>query len=676
MLEISNCNNHSHIYRCILFLFLFVLSVNSLSTCKYSYFDFSSIANKTFSYQGVSFQGASATYYWTVCGTSALCNSNTNNNDISACQNVTSGFLNTGEEPGAWSSNGTSLAVFFNATRGAACYNKLKRTTTVHLTCGLGETSIINAYEPASPYCQYQMEMYSPMACRLPQISSLQIAQYPKGAAYLSLQIGEIEKKPTYTVSVAGIECTNSLVANQLYTCELTSLRLENGGNYSIRIFSKSATGIPETTFPINNYILKYPIVSAVNSLTVNGGNLTLGGYFGTNLNLPSVVLNGSVECQILEISSTTIICRLNSTQLQPGRASLNVTVDGYPFTSHSLISVVSNDYSKCEREGCSGNGKCNEITGTCDCDNNYYGPKCNLKPGDGEGGVFKPNKTKPSIDIEYNGYVFRFSIFSIQEIRGDGSIEFEVTPDQWNHTIDNSTALTTIDYDMLPSNSSAQKQLQVKTRISFSSLARTFTFGSKSYNLPPNAVKVGVNVSNWVYSSNLNYLRVVFITAYNPSQKIGCGGEINAFNKDDQSSIQSLMIVKDDVIYYGRFLDYSISDGRETYSSNELISVDEEAKTALIGINLPQCNVCELDPDFSSLVSTDNNSCSKVEFEVWKIALICGLVGGTLLIGLGIIFYSKRKYFYLRYLSLTAKKDPNVNLTNLNSSQSTVKVV
>eukprot|EP01133_Synstelium_polycarpum_P005743 gene5743-6646_t len=115
----------------------------------------------------------------------------------------------------------------------------------------------------------------------------------------------------------------------------------------------------------------------------------------------------------------------------------------------------------------------------------------------------------------------------------------------------------------------------------------------------------------------------------------------VNADNLD------FLQVVHDGVTFYGHFLPIALSNGRPTYSRNEIINQTET--TQLIGLNLPQCQQCIIDPDFSILVEDTNNNdkCAVGKSNKWLvpvIVVVC-VVGVAVLGAATALFLSKKKY-------------------------------
>eukprot|EP01133_Synstelium_polycarpum_P017004 gene17004-20235_t len=234
----------------------------------------------------------------------------------------------------------------------------------------------------------------------------------------------------------------------------------------------------------------------------------------------------------------------------------------------------------------------------------------------------------------------------SIQELTPNQDIAKELLTRSWHYNQSVAGEVTTITYRLngtLPS-------FQVSSMIEYSSLARQVTFAGITSNLSPNAIKISVNITGWQYSSSLNTLRVVF-SAPIDQQETDCNGDDIplATNSQLDDSIQYLSIVKDGVVFYGRFLSHALSNGRPTYSRNELINSTRGGGDAYIGIHLPQCSTCQIDPDFNLLVSPRSSGlCGESKSKAWfLIVVIVVPVTVALILIVSLVLYLRKRYYF-----------------------------
>eukprot|EP01133_Synstelium_polycarpum_P019007 gene19007-22752_t len=200
---------------------------------------------------------------------------------------------------------------------------------------------------------------------------------------------------------------------------------------------------------------------------------------------------------------------------------------------------------------------------------------------------------------------------------------------------------------------------INVMALIQHSPSQRVVEFAMTKTTLPPNSIKIAVNITGWRYHSTLNTLRVVFSTQVGDIAPISpCGDEDNVYGDPmDNMLLNYLHVIKGNTTFYGHFLPMSLSDGRPTYSKNEVIN--QTTDTTLIGINMPQCSSCLIDPDFSVLINTvSSTSTCSTKSKAWIIATIVCVVG-VMVIGAAIgswIFYKRHKRFKLQNAKMEQK--------------------
>ncbi|EGG15912.1 hypothetical protein DFA_09583 [Cavenderia fasciculata] len=431
------------------------------------------------------------------------------------------------------------------------------------------------------------------------------------------------------------------------------------GGNHTITIANERVSKILDFSFA-----QLYPLVTSFLVDSKDNRNISLYGYYGPNLDKPTVYLNGStsLSCKVMTISTKYMDCYLDQVPAV-GTASVTVIVDTFVFTRPDALYFSSSDSgSDSEQEcmdrtnNCNGHGQCNS-QGECDCEP-LYNPDddcatkyTNTTP------IIDP--TKPTTSFDIDGIDFQFEIVAVQELDMDENIIKEVPTDLWISNVTINTTLTVADYQLIITNRTIIGPLtNVFATISFSSIARTIPFGPQTLSLKPSAIKVAVNISQWSFQDNLTYLRVVFRTTINNNQTVRRGCKeipIESLSFDEYgSTLQYLRVVKDNIQFSGRFIDYSMSDGRPTYSRTQLISLlpnsDQTTSNATIGILLSQCKECLLDPDFTPLLidKDSNNGCDKSN-NTWRIIVGC-VVGGmaAIAIATGSIMLMNRNPFCL----------------------------
>ncbi|EGG15943.1 hypothetical protein DFA_09614 [Cavenderia fasciculata] len=417
-----------------------------------------------------------------------------------------------------------------------------------------------------------------------------------------------------------------------------------------------------------NNCSNPYPILSSGSYNATNNKIVSLNGDFGpfgqSNL---SIKINNTLDCTVVDKSQTLITCTLEQTP-NYGLSSVQLQLDsldtnakdilylrqpdnggnnGSTTTSTSGGTTTDTPQQQCEKQtsNCYGHGIC-DIHGICQCDKDYnLADNCFTKFINT---TITPNTTSPTVSFDIDGIDFQFEVVSIQELDFDSNIIKELFISNYTWIVNASTnnITTIVDYQLnttLSASSSSDinsilfQSVSVLSTISFSTQSRDIQFGDQLLHINPNSIKLAVNVGNWQYSSNLATLRVVFRTIIinNQTVEYDCNEkDIDALSYDSMSSLQYLRVIKDDIQFNGRFIDVALSDGRPTYSQTQLISLaqstsNEDESIALIGINLPQCQSCVLDPDFSPLLIDKSNDSGCNKSNTWRIIVGC-VVGGV----------------------------------------------
>ncbi|EGG15945.1 hypothetical protein DFA_09616 [Cavenderia fasciculata] len=441
-----------------------------------------------------------------------------------------------------------------------------------------------------------------------------------------------------------------------------------------------------------------YPIISSGSYDQTNNKIVNLFGDFGPFGQLNVIIkINNVSDCIVDSKSQQSITCTLEQTpnyglssvQLhldsldtnakdilylrQPdnggnnGSTSGSTTTDSSTTTSTTSGSSTGTPQQQCEKQtsNCYGHGICG-VNGICQCDKDYNPvDNCFTKFINS---TIIPNTTSPTVSFDIDGIDFQFEVVSIQELDFDSNIVKELFISNYTWIVNASTnnITTVVDYQLnttLSSSSSSDivnnilfQSVSVLSTISFSTQSRDIQFGDQQLHINANSIKLSVNVTNWQYSSNLATLRVVFRTIIinNQTVEYDCNEkEIDPLTYDSLSSLQYLRVIKDDIQFNGRFIDVALSDGRPTYSQTQLISLtqstsNEDESIALLGINLPQCQSCVLDPDFSPLLidKSNDSGCGDGQSNNWRIIVGCvvGGAGAVAIATASIITYRKMK--------------------------------
>ncbi|EGG16021.1 hypothetical protein DFA_09693 [Cavenderia fasciculata] len=383
-------------------------------------------------------------------------------------------------------------------------------------------------------------------------------------------------------------------------------------------------------------------------------------------------IFGGSTSFTALPIStsplSTTSINTTASATSSSTTGSATGTTSTATTTSSDSTTGSSGDTPQviCQRTtyNCFGHGQCN-VQGICQC-NQDFNPVDNCRT-QFINTTITPNETNPTVSFDIDGIDFSMEFYSIQELDQDDRIKKElfVNMNQWivNMTTDNIT--TTVDYSLNITNYNTSvpgynpyKGVTVSSTISFSSIARDISFANQVLNISPYSIKQSVSINGWIYSSNVATLRVVFLSTItnNQTTTFGCDQlNVDSFQYDNSiDSIQYLRVVKDNIQFNGRFIEYAVADNSSVISRTKLISLTPLNETnlesiAMIGVNLPQCQSCVLDPDFSPLLvdKGSQDDCDS-KSNTWRIIVGC-VVGGFAAIAITVtstLLYKKKKIF------------------------------
>ncbi|EGG16097.1 hypothetical protein DFA_09769 [Cavenderia fasciculata] len=425
------------------------------------------------------------------------------------------------------------------------------------------------------------------------------------------------------------------------------------------------------------NCSIAYPVVTSGHYDKNNLSNVILFGDYGPfgQVN-PSVYINDTLVCHITYISQKLINCTLDQIPSY-GFSSVNISVDSIIYYSPSLLvgpnlpptpspnsttstsgGPVLSPMQKCEQNtnNCFGNGACS-IYGYCNCDIDYN-PDDNCKTKF-TNTTPSTNPLEPTSSFVIDNVKFEFQFVAIQEVGINDEILRELLTNSWVSNISSNPESTTAIYQLNITDRSVLVNTNVEAVLSFSSKARDVPFGDRFIHVNPNSLKLAINISNWQFSSNLATLRAIFLTTVNQEQStvFDCQEtQVDSFTYDEYgSTIQYLRFVKDNVQFNGRFVDYVLSDGREAYSKTSIInqtidSSSEEGKIlfSLIGVSLPQCQSCVIDPDFTPLLVDKGNEDCEAKSDTWRI-IVGASVGGAAAIAIAtgaIILLRKKRIF------------------------------
>eukprot|EP01133_Synstelium_polycarpum_P014969 gene14969-17699_t len=415
----------------------------------------------------------------------------------------------------------------------------------------------------------------------------------------LAVSVRHTDFKNVWSLNVSGIACSNDRLNTTEYlphTIYCTTPRIFKEGPLSISIQSDLIGHTMKTV----QFIQSYPIATSIDPVTTAGGLVTIHGSFGANLDTPSATIN-NINCPVKSLSSNTLVCQIG--QITKGPATVGMIVDGYSYEANGLLYIIA--------------------------------------------------------QFEADGIIFGFSLYSVQELGPDNQVVKEIVTNSWIYSNTTLGELTSLNYTF---NNTADPNAPetIAATIDYSTSARTISFAGLNVHISANGLKVSVSVLNWQYSSSLNTLQVVFTTKLG-DYPTDCNGNqvIPIVSNKLDDSIEYLKVIRNGLAFYGRFLDRSLSDGRSTYSRNRLLNITPD-KTAFIGISMPQCKSCLLDPDFSLIINPSgsdgcDNSASKWKTIVIAVACVAGAVAAAIAI---IIYKTKKNKLMLHRRRLSQKME------------------
>eukprot|EP01133_Synstelium_polycarpum_P012131 gene12132-14193_t len=467
------------------------------------------------------------------------------------------------------------------------------------------------------------------------------------GEPLLSIEIDDVPCTQPVDI-VGGIQCNAPAGSGKNHPLELL---LANGA----------------TT--ISNISYRAPHISGVSSTTYNTtGLVTISGDSFAAKNL--VVTIGGLVCTDPTVTPTSITCTfLSNVTIPEGSTSLitEVSVDGQPYSSYSFIYLATNICPS----GCSNHGTC--VNSQCVCEPQYNGARdCSVKLADKNTEItIIPPKVSPiapeaiigsnSTSSDKTEVLFDIGITHIREMYQNNTahLTLAIADIQW-------TNFTATDNILSYIGSFPNQGLRLSVNVTvFGDSASTYDFAGDTFVVLPNAVKYQIEVSNWTFSSNLNFLQVVFITQTTRVEKSDCDREVTVAS--DASRV--LEITKGSTVMRGRFSDRVIVDSRVAKSIVAPLSVSDtlsqeyalkspDKVTTLTSVTSPYfINNLIIDPSFGSLLVAENplDTCGgSSSSSTWKLPVIvvCAVIGASLIV-LGAILIRKRLGYRTKLISL-----------------------
>ncbi|KAM9985515.1 hypothetical protein ACTFIZ_009036 [Dictyostelium cf. discoideum] len=394
--------------------------------------------------------------------------------------------------------------------------------------------------------------------------------------------------------------------------------------------------------------------ITSVVPCTIDGGEVSINGWFGNDQNnhlLTSYIVKiGTLPCTVSAINTSTIICNVGA---GTGTKNIIITNSLYPSIFFNGVGLFNyqNPIKTCPNDCTSvTNGKCNPVTGDCQCNDAYTGFDCS---------TLKSTTTTPptnsSVDTSSgnttlsNQYTtYEISIIELNEISFDGSLVISYPLYKNWSFMKNNTDLNTFKFTQTLKNNTCTITYTIEE---IKSNEKSFTFGTASFTLEKGAIKLSVLIKDYQYQSTLNTLQLVFYSTTGDDIETDCNQQeslTDTTNVDNQQLSSYIQITKNSKKLIGRFINQVIADSRSTFMSSTIIkNKNDQSSSITLGLNLPHCYECLIDPDFSVLVTDDfKDSCGEPTRNKWvvPVAVVIPVVTIAAIIVIVSILYRKNR--------------------------------
>ncbi|KAN0023651.1 hypothetical protein ACTFIV_008038 [Dictyostelium citrinum] len=422
--------------------------------------------------------------------------------------------------------------------------------------------------------------------------------------------------------------------------------------------------------------------VSSIVPSNILGGNVTLKGWYGDDHNNPSVFI-GSLECIISEISYSTIKCLIG-----PGSGVKSVTViqNGHSWIGQNIY-FYNNTILNCPNN-CTNStmGICDQRIGQCNClKSNFIGPDCSIEV------IKQPPKSNTTVDTgtgstDLNSDKTKYTIKITKLLELDFSNNpvntIDLFENNWNFKKINGSGIGSDSGSDQNSNNLYIFNKVVPSKCNITYIIeevendKEFTFADITFKVSSGSIKLTVEINNYTYISGLNTLQLQMESSVDVIKNED--GTINDQQCDvakiknidtENSALNYVTITKDGTVLYGRFINRALSDQRPTYITSEI--VDKNISSITVGLNLPHCIDCIIDPDFSILVqnkefqSDCKSSGSDDNENIWflPVVIVVPVVSATIIVILSLVVYTKyRRALRLKLQSLMDPKTIKMN--------------
>ncbi|KYR00602.1 tenascin C [Tieghemostelium lacteum] len=442
-----------------------------------------------------------------------------------------------------------------------------------------------------------------------------------------------------YEFSMTGINLGNSTTTTIKLNNEFICFIYPTQGSSNSLSCLVNTFEIPEKTYTVNvtngNHIgyisvrfrKSFPIISAIVPAGSEGGESIIYGYFGVNLTVLEITVNYN-PCPIISAFSSNITFVVKPDEGLP-RYLLILKVQGLTTKDY----YIYRDNIKCP--DCGQHGSCNNF-GTCVCKDGYAGPLCNFLISNSSV-IINENSTTISNDKTK----FEISLLTIKEMSYNQSViydlpikgKFKLTAkpndNTWTYTFKPNGTETVISYTIYK----VPQDMNI-------------TFAGVEMALKKDDIKISVNIKKWEFQSALHTLQLTMGT--NIQSDSQCTTSINSY-QNNIDTIDYFTIEQEGKVFYGKFIDQMLSDGKPTYSSTKVLSkTDSEV---IVGISMPHCiDECILDPNMSVLINPSDGCSNNSSSKKWIIptVVVLSVVVGIALISLLVYKLKRGGFIYL----------------------------
>ncbi|EGC36795.1 hypothetical protein DICPUDRAFT_77552 [Dictyostelium purpureum] len=379
---------------------------------------------------------------------------------------------------------------------------------------------------------------------------------------------------------------------------------------------------------------------SATSIVDESGGKVIIYGVFGTVHKELSVYF-GALNCNVTSITNNTIECNIGP---GTGTKSIYINQNNINWVGKDLFTYIKK-VKQC-LNNCGSHGRCIESTGQCKCESGWTGLDCQSKETPGSSTTVDNNGTT-IINNEHTSYQIMIIKLLELDIKGTVLGEYDLF-DKWVLEKSNgSFSRFTQTIEQSPYNCTLAYTIEEVKEES----GKEYDFADYKFTLEKGSIKISASISNYQYISSLSTLQLHFESSVTSlSQKDDCNynGETNLENKNNDE-LNFITIKKDEKLLYGRFLNRALSDGRSTSITSTQIP-SNSTDSIIIGLNLPHCTECVIDPDFSVLITSDFKTCSKDSNTsnskpkyLIPVVVVCSIVGVALIVSLSYLVYRKK---------------------------------